>query len=239
MKKILFLSLTLFSLASITACAQKSEKIKGSGNITKETRNPGNFKGVELSGSMNVILTKGSGNGVVVETDDNIIPYIVTEIKDGSLRIGTKPNTSIDTKKITVYVTLSELNKAAVSGSGNIKSDDTFTSSGDFTAAVSGSGNCQIHINAKKLDARISGSGDIHISGSADNTTIAISGSGNYKGAGLETKDATVRISGSGGVETAVSGQLEGSISGSGTVKYKGNPAVQVKTSGSGRVSKI
>ena len=239
MKKLLILSLSALTMAG---CINGQwQKIKGSGHIIKETRTPGNFKGVQLSGSMDVILTQGTSFNVVVEGDDNLMEYIETVVKDDMLRIGIKKMklNLISTKNITVYITLPELNAAKVSGSGSIKTDDLFSTAGHFDASVSGSGNCHLNVKAQALDAHISGSGNITIAGNADNTTIGISGSGNYKGLNLETKDADIHISGSGNVETSVNGNLEAHISGSGDVKYKGNAAVTVKSSGSGRVSKI
>jgi hypothetical protein len=239
MKKVLFLSYALVILASCTN--GQVGKITGNGHITKQTRTPGNFKGVSLSGSMDVILTKGNSFSVVVEGDDNLLQYIETIVKDDVLKIGTNtPKLSwISTKNIVIHVTLPTLDKTIVSGSGTLNSDDEFSSSGTFQASVSGSGSCKIAIKTQKLDARVSGSGNIRISGSADNSIIAISGSGNYRGLDLQTKDASITISGSGNVETSVNGNLDARISGSGGVKYKGNAAVQVKTSGSGRVSRI
>lgn len=239
MKKLLYLSLIL---TVVTSCDINGQigKIRGSGNITKETRNTGSFKGVSLSGSMNVILSKGSSFNVVVEADDNLQEHIETTVKDNVLRIGTKtPRLSwISSKNITVYVTLPELTKASVSGSGNMQSDDLF-SAGSFNVSVSGSGNCKLKVNATDLDAHISGSGSINITGTSDNSTVGISGSGNYRGLSMETKDANFRISGSGSAETTVNGKLDAHISGSGGVRYKGNASVNARTSGSGRVHRI
>jgi Putative auto-transporter adhesin, head GIN domain len=240
MLKILFLPFILLSLAGCSANGQFG-KIEGSGKTIKETRNTGSFKGVQLSGSMEVILSRGPDFNVVVEADDNLLEYIDTKVKDDVLRIGTNtPNLKwVSTKNITVYVTLPELIIARVSGSGNLKTDDVFSTDGSFDAAVSGSGNCKLNIKTQKLEARVSGSGSITITGTADDTRIMLSGSGNYRGLNLETKDASVTISGSGGVETTVNGNLDARISGSGSVRYKGNASVNVRTSGSGRVSKI
>ncbi|MEO5561802.1 MAG: head GIN domain-containing protein [Chitinophagaceae bacterium] len=239
MKKIFFLSLVTIAM---TGCINgQFGKIKGSGHIVKESRTTGNFQAVQLAGSMDIILKQGSSFSVVVEGDDNILEYIETVVKDNTLKVGVKSTrtTWVSTKNIKVYVTLPELIAARVSGSGNIQTEDVFTTSGRFDASVSGSGNCKLNIKAQDLDAHISGSGSITISGSANNAKVGVSGSGNYKGLNFETKDADVHISGSGNVETTVNGNLEAHISGSGDVRYKGNPTIKTKTAGSGRISKI
>jgi hypothetical protein len=240
MRTILNGALCLMILASCTANGQIG-KIKGNGHITKVTRNTGNFKGVALSGSMEVVVTKGSSYSVVVEADDNLQEHIRTEVRDNVLRIGTRtPKMSwISSNQITVYVTLPELSSASVSGSGNLRSDDLFISKGGMDVHVSGSGNCKLNIQANKLEAGISGSGNITIKGNADESIVRLSGSGSYKGLDMDTKAAEVHISGSGRVETTVNGKLDAHISGSGGVRYKGNASLNVRTSGSGRVNRI
>lgn len=238
MRKALFL---FFSLVVLLSCTNgQFGKIEGNGHIVKENRTPGDFKGVHLAGSMDVIITKGNSINVTVEADDNLLQYIETKVKDGVLRIGTNtPRLKwISSRKITVYITVPELNRTGVSGSGSVKSEDVFSTNGEFSVSVSGSGSCQLNVKAKSLDAHISGSGGINLAGSADNSDISISGSGRYKGFNMETKDATLHISGSGGAETSVSTNLDAHISGSGGVRYKGEPTVKARTSGSGRVRK-
>jgi hypothetical protein len=69
---------------------------------------------------------------------------------------------------------------------------------------------------------------------------IQISGSGNADCGDLISDDATVRISGSGDVKLNANRSVDGNISGSGNISYKGS-ATEVKkhVSGSGKVTKV
>jgi hypothetical protein len=86
----------------------------------------------------------------------------------------------------------------------------------------------------------ISGSGKISATGSSDKVKTSISGSGKLLAADFATKSCHVRISGSGDVEINVKDELDASISGSGSVSYKGDPSrVNSHSSGSGKVRKM
>lgn len=125
-----------------------------------------------------------------------------------------------------------------VSGSGGINLKGKFKS---FKADVSGSGRVSVNGSiAGKADFEISGSGRIDASGSADSMSADISGSGKVMAADLVTNSARIDIAGSGDVEITVNKDLDADISGSGTVRYKGNPArVNSDASGSGSVRKM
>jgi hypothetical protein len=127
---------------------------------------------------------------------------------------------------------------ADVSGSGNLK----FTGScRDFESHVSGSGKVTVDLSAASVaDVGVSGSGKIIARGNAKEIKVQVSGSGEVLAADLQVDRCTIRISGSGDVEVNVKSELDASISGSGSVTYKGNPShVNSHASGSGKVRKL
>lgn len=125
-----------------------------------------------------------------------------------------------------------------VSGSGNINLKGKFK---NVKADVSGSGKVFVTGTVSgKADFEISGSGKIEAEGSADSMSAEISGSGRVMGANFVTNVAKIEIAGSGDVEITVNKDLDADISGSGTVRYKGDPArVNAHSSGSGKVRKM
>jgi hypothetical protein len=128
--------------------------------------------------------------------------------------------------------------EADVSGSGDI---DLKGKCRSFNSDVSGSGKVKLSATISDLaDFGVSGSGRIMANGTASSVKATISGSGKVMAADLETTRCQVRISGSGDVEINVKNELDATISGSGSVSYKGNPSkVNSHASGSGRVSKM
>jgi hypothetical protein len=128
--------------------------------------------------------------------------------------------------------------EADVSGSGDI---DLKGKCKSFDSDVSGSGKVVLSMTiAEGADFGVSGSGKIMANGSADHVKTSISGSGKVLAASLEANRCEVKISGSGDVEINVKNELDATISGSGTVGYKGNPSkVNSHASGSGKVQKL
>ncbi|HRJ30306.1 MAG TPA: head GIN domain-containing protein [Cyclobacteriaceae bacterium] len=127
---------------------------------------------------------------------------------------------------------------ASVSGSGRIKLRGKCN---NMESGISGSGDVEADIAiANKLDVSISGSGKLIATGKANNVKTSISGSGSIRAAEFEVESADIKIAGSGSVEINVKSELNANISGSGSVRYKGNPNhVNANSSGSGKVRKI
>lgn len=216
MKRYFFILMALMALASC-----KKDRVSGSGEIATETRNVANFYNVSVSGSTNVIITRGDNFEVKVKAYENIIPYLETKVQDGTLLIAFKENSNISNDNSEVFITMPSLNSVATSGSGNISSTGEFLGSGNFKASTSGSG-----------DISIGG-------GTAGNFQINISGSGDVKSFGFTAQQTVVNIEGSGNAEVTVLQNLNADIKGSGNVYYKGNPpTVNSKISGSGQVIK-
>jgi hypothetical protein len=128
--------------------------------------------------------------------------------------------------------------EANVSGSGNIKLNGECKR---FSSDVSGSGKVVVSVTSSgAADFGVSGSGKIEASGSASTVTATISGSGKVMAGDLETNSCDVKIAGSGDVEINVKNELDANITGSGNVRYKGNPSkVNSHSAGSGHVRKL
>lgn len=128
--------------------------------------------------------------------------------------------------------------EADVSGSGDV---DIKGSCNNFDSDVSGSGKVMLSGAIRELaDFGVSGSGKIQADGTAGEVKARISGSGKVLAGNLMANKCNVHISGSGDVEINVKDDLDVSISGSGSVTYKGDPRhVNSHSSGSGHVRKM
>lgn len=128
--------------------------------------------------------------------------------------------------------------EASVSGSGNIRLRGKCN---NLKSHLSGSGDVEAEIMvADRLDISISGSGKMVASGKANTVKANISGSGRVRAGDLEANVCDVKIGGSGSVEINVKSELNATISGSGSVNYKGSPShVNANSSGSGKVRKM
>ena len=239
MKKLLLALLIFNSTAIFSQSWWNSKKVKGNGNVVTEKRNVGSFDDVSLSGFFDVILVNGTEGRITLEGEENILPYIITEVKRGTLKIKVKKNTNIRTRrKLTVTVPFEKINGVALGGSGSIISEKTI-SGNVVSVSIGGSGNIKATVDAETVKASIGGSGNINLKGNSDNLKCSVAGSGNIRAYGLEVNDLKVSVAGSGDVEATVSNKIKASIAGSGSIYYKGNPKyIDTNSVGSGDVRK-
>ena len=240
MKKLL---IAVFALISVNSFAQKWETIKGNGQVKKETREVSNFTSLASQGSMNVQISYGTSNSIVVEADENLLPYIETSVENGRLMIKPKKNVNLRSKsRMNVYVSMTKINSLKLSGSGDINGSGAFTNDSKTEMGVSGSGNLKLSFDSfKDLDLSIAGSGNIDLKGNSTNTISAkVNGSGNIDCGDINSNDVDAKISGSGNVKVYASNSIDAKISGSGNVFYKGNATkINSKVAGSGKVMKM
>jgi hypothetical protein len=170
-----------------------------------------------------------------VTTDDNILPSIETEVKNGKLIISHEKGENLRPTKLNYIITVKDLEGVSISGSGNINGNDEFNSD-SFYADIAGSGDISIKVSAKRLESNISGSGSIYLSGSTNSYDATITGSGDVDAFDLRARDSSVVITGSGNCRLSVSDKLRAKITGSGDVLYKGYPEIKQTITGSGSV---
>ena len=211
-----------------------TEKIYGSGTVITEERDVPIFDQIHLKGSGKVFLAKAATQYVRLETDDNLIPHIRTEVENSKLVISHERK-NIRPTVLTIHINTADLEGVSISGSGDITGKDEF-SANKFYADIAGSGDISLKVGAKHLRSSISGSGSIAFSGSANTFDAAITGSGDIDAFELQARDSAVVITGSGNCRVKVSDLLRTKITGSGDVLYKGWPQITKSITGSGKV---
>ena len=213
--------------------------VRGSGNITSESRDVSDFDEVVLEGIGNLTTQQTGSESLSIEAEDNIIPYLKSEVEGDRLIISVEDNTSINsTEPINYRLTVKDLNTLTLSGSGNIAT--TGISADDLALTLSGSGNIEApDTDTDELKVRVPGSGNVRAAGKADSQDIDISGSGSYEAQDLESKEAEIDLGGSGKASVNVSDDLDVRIGGSGSVQYRGDPTVSQDIRGSGKVSQL
>jgi hypothetical protein len=192
--------------------------VKGSGKSASETRSVTGFKGVTLKGTGQLHIDTNGTESLEITADDNLLPYITTEIQGDQLVIGTKDGQNVSPSKDIVYkLSAKTMNSINLAGSGEVDAKG---------------------INTDQLKVILGGSGNISVAGMAGQQEATIAGSGNYDGKQLKTKTTSINIAGSGDANVDVSDKLSVLIAGSGSVRYTGDPMVTKNILGSGSVDK-
>lgn len=218
--------------------------IKLSGNVVTETRDVSGFNKISVAGSGTVMIEQGEEESLSVEADEKLMEYIKTEASNDELQIkvvdrGPFVLPSFLGGDINYHISVKDVEKISLSGSVKLESSGITTDELELT--TSGSGDVRIEgLKVEKLTAKSFGSGTFTLTGAADQQEFSSSGSGKIFGKELEGKGAEVSISGSGRAELNVSEKLDVSISGSGLVRYLGDPEIgKTDISGSGKIEKM
>jgi len=190
--------------------------VRGSGTVVTESRDVTSFDEIVVLGSGDVIVNVDGTESLTIEAEDNLMPLLTSNVRDGRLELGSDGSFSA-TKGIIYRISAESLEGVEINGSG------------DVTAA---------QIDAASFDVTINGSGNVEPAGSSDELTVEINGSGDYKGEDLIAATGAVRVSGSGSALVNVTDSLDVDIAGSGDVAYMGDPTVTEDISGSGDVSR-
>lgn len=200
------------------SCVSFNVQISGSGDIIKEKRDVRDFRGVDAGGAMIVEITAGKDYSVELEGDDNILPLVTTEIRNGILHIERKSRTSVWTRnRLIARVTLPALDSVNISGAS--------------TATISG-------VNSEVFNLNASGASKIEISGEAREINVDVSGASKLNGENFRTIRAEVEASGASKATLYVSEVINADASGASKIIYFGNPPTVTKdVSGASKVS--
>ncbi len=234
----LFKTLAVAGLLS-TLLSCNSSSVKGDGNMQTEQRPVTSFNKIDVSGDWEVILTQGESESVKLEADKNLLGLIETKVEGGDLVIGAKRNKSLSSEKgLKVYLTFKNLNKIELSGDVKLSATTKLTFD-KLQLEGSGSAELNLDLNANQLDADMNGSSKTMLKGRISEVLFTISGEGSLSALELNINKCTVDISGDGNASVCVKDELNTTISGSGSVQYKGSPLVKKNISGDGNVSEI
>jgi len=239
MKKV-FTSILALLVFSISTQAQfYHKKIKGNGHLTTKTRTVGDYNKIGVAGSFNVELIKGTEGEITIQAEENLMDYIITDVKDGQLKIKTKKGYQIkSTKKIKITIPFSDVEAISLAGSGNIYTTQTIKAK-ELQLAVAGSGGMNLNISTGQVNTSISGSGNMKLQGDSNQFSCKIAGSGNLNGYNLKANIANAKVAGSGNIKIHAMNEIHAKIAGSGNIYYTGNPEiVKSNSAGSGSIKK-
>lgn len=231
--------LKCFGLAAVLALAgcdldDAFDCERGHDPYVTENFNLEPFNKIRLDIPARVHLTQGDFTAVTVEGKENLVRLLELDVQGDEWDIEfDRCVRNIGT--FDIYITLPELHRIIVEGSGDVFSESSFAGE-DLDLLVRGSGMIDIGVDAKFLDSHIDGSGSIYLEGTTEYHDIRINGSGDVLAFELTSRQADIEGNGSGDAQVTVTDYLKARLTGSGDVYYQGNPELNVTSSGSGSV---
>jgi len=207
--KVLILVSGLVVMASVGCNLTGANKIKGSGVVKSEKRSLAPFTALDVNCAGSVDVRMQEPESLEISGDDNLIPLIITEVKDDTLYIRSIKKYA-PREKLRIMISIPDLGKFVFAGAGD--------------ASIS-------NIKNNRFEIVLSGAGDVKASGETKEAAITLSGAGDLDARNLLAKSAKANSTGVGSVDVYASEQLEAKSSGVGEINYFGSPKIVKKES--------
>lgn len=181
-KTVSFHSLILLTLSMLLftgAYSQSFIPVRGTGPAVDKKINVTDFKSIDVSSGIDVILVQGSSESLTISAQENLFEYIKADVDYGTLRISARGNIR-PTQPMKARITFKNLKDLKVTGGGDIHGE-TPVNAEDLNISVSGGGDFSSEINSEKLRFSIMGGGDAEIDGKIKDYDISVSGGGDLK----------------------------------------------------------
>ncbi len=211
----------------------------GSGIIKLQTREVSDFHAIEIEYPAQITISQGKAASVKIEAEDNVLPGLITQVRDGKLNIFYMADADKrvnPTKVVKITIVVKDLDNVDFSSAGELTINGLKTDELDFS--LNGAGKVVLDdITAKILNLELSGAGSLDATGIADELDVNISGFGSFEGADLHSQTASINISGAGSATAWVDDELDANVSGAGSINYYGSASVTKNISGIGNVN--
>jgi hypothetical protein len=213
------------------------DTITGDGKVVSQTRDVPEFTGLKVGSGIDVFLTQGDNQSVVVEADENLQEWIRTEVNGSVLHIYTDKNIRLaKTKRINI--TCRMLDRIDISSAGDVTAVNRFKAD-KLDIDMSSAGDLSLEVEANEVNISISSAGNAVLKGKADTLKADLSSAGDLNAFDLEAKFGDISVSSAGSARVFVTDEASFHSSSAGDIDYKGEPRVkEIHTSSAGSVNK-
>ncbi len=191
--------------------------VSGSGVRATVTRAVAPFTQVKASGAFELEVTAGAASTeVVVEGDDNIVSYFVTEVSGSALELHLESGSYNPKAPLVVRVSTPQLERIEASGAIRIRATG---------------------ITGAEFGASLSGASEVRVAGTVDRARVTSSGACRVEAYDLAASRVELELSGASKAEVSASTLLDVQATGASKVRYRGKPEVKTSTSGASSVA--
>lgn len=202
--------------ATTTAATTGAGSAAGGSGMTTAVRHVGPFTGVNLAGANVVTIRVGGTRSVTVTGERSVVPLVTTTVRSGELVISNRERFTTHAP-LHVDVRTPTLSSVTVDGSGRLTVDG---------------------VRAPHFVVDLGGSGVVRATGRTEDLRAELGGVGDVELGQLLAGHARAVVSGSGRLTINVARSLEASLSGTGSIVYRGSPTnVSSRVTGSGTIT--
>ncbi|MFV8270924.1 head GIN domain-containing protein [Flavobacterium sp. GT2N3] len=233
--------ITKFILVALTALLFAScnhtlnlRSIEGSGNVTTEKRIvQGDFKSIEVSNAIDLVIEQSDVTEIVVEADDNLQKHILTKVENGTLIISCDKNSFINTKSKKVTVKMPVIDQLEANSSASITSINTIKGE-NITLNTSSAGTINLSLESDDITCDSSSGSSINISGMGLKMKANASSGSAIEAENLMANEVNAEASSGATIRTHPIVSLDAEASSGGSISYNKVPKSLRKESNSG-----
>ncbi|NEQ11423.1 MAG: DUF2807 domain-containing protein [Moorea sp. SIO4E2] len=176
--------------------------VQGSSVLKTESRKLSPFTGIDVSGSYDIEIVIQPTTNLEISGDDNILPLIITEVRDNTLFI--YPEKSISPKTLlTIKASSQNIEQLSSHGANYVKI---------------------YNVNNQRLEIEKNGSGKTELYGNTKELYLKVYGAVDVNGKNLSSTKAKVDLFGASQVDVYATEKLTANVFGLGNINYYGNP---------------
>ncbi|NVJ88978.1 MAG: DUF2807 domain-containing protein [Flavobacteriaceae bacterium] len=228
----------LFVATLLTSCnVNMFNRINGNGNIkTADRTTKEAFTKIKVSTGLDLYLTQGSKQKIMVEADENLHDIIITEVVDGTLKIYAEQNIW-QAKARKVYVTVKTIESLVATSGADVYANDVIQADVFKISATSGA-DIRINVEANTVETSSTSGSDIAISGTTKNHTSKATSGASIDAYDLKSENVNVNVTSGADINIYASESISAKASSGGDIDFKGNPKqVNKKSSSGGSIS--
>ncbi len=226
MKKhiIRLMALALIAI-SLTSCFR--ETIIPSGRIETEEYAFQNIKGINVGSNISVELTQDPVEGVYIDADHNLFPFLRVSERHGIIHVDFKPHLNIiRNHHVTVQVYYKDLEYVELSDASKCRLINPAYNLEHVEVVLSGASKFEGYFESETFRANLSGASHLNISGQTNYFQLHSTGASKAYGYQFACQDMHAYISGAGIAQYYIENSLNGKLSGASKLYYDGHPSL-------------
>jgi hypothetical protein len=210
---------------------------------TTQQKELSRFNRVDFRGIGRLILSQGEKQSVKVTASEAVISHVRTEVREGALIVSLRwwPGMLFrfsEMKTLEVQVVAEELAELKVSGAGIVESREGLQVK-EMDINLSGAGEIRLELHGQRIGTHLTGAGRVVLWGQTEEQDIRLTGAGSIQAERLVSRSAQIHSSGAGECRVHATESLDVRLRGAGTVRYLGNPQIQSRVTGAGRLTSM
>ena len=194
-------------------------------SLSDEVRNCEPFQSIDVWGDIEVILKQDSVQEVKVSTESDNLSQVITEVKNGVLKIHTEDIFFDQTTK--VYVSAASIQRVEAKGACSIKTESQLNVP-KFSLELVGASNADLDIIVAGLcKVKAIGASEVTLKGTSQELKIHGVGASTVEAKELIAKNVEVDVTGASNAKVNASESIDAKANGASEIECKGNPKIR------------